>query len=192
MGLFYLAAGLALFFSVHCLQIFYGTRLVLREKLGENAYKGLYSLISAAGLVLISIGFADYRFNDFIAIWTPPIWTRHLALLLNLFATVFIVAAYLPCHMRKALKHPMLVGIKTWAMAHLIANGDLGGMILFGLFLLWAVLVRISLKHRPVENKTVRASWLFDGLAVALGCGLYAVIVFWLHPEIFHIPVWPG
>lgn len=188
----YLAVGLALFFSVHCLQIFHGTRLVLREKLGANTYKGLYSLISLVGLVLISIGFADYRVNDFVAIWTPPVWTRHLALLLNLFAMVCFVAAYMPCHIRKTLKHPMLVGIKTWAVAHLIANGDLGGMVLFSLFLLWAVLVRISIKHRPVDNKPVRASWWFDGLAVGLGCALYGVIVFWLHPEVFHIPVWPS
>lgn len=188
----YLVAGFVLFFSVHSLQIFYGTRLVLREKFGETVYKGLYSLISLAGLVLVSIGFAEYRFNDFVAIWSPPVWTRHLALLLNLFAVVCFVAAYLPCHIRKTLKHPMLVGIKTWAVAHLIANGDLGGMILFGLFLVWAVLVRISIKHRPVDKKPVRASWVFDCLAVGLGGALYVVIVFWLHPEIFHIPVWPS
>lgn len=97
----------------------------------------------------------------------------------------------MPCHIRRVPKHPMLVGVKTWATAHLIANGDLGGMILFGIFLAWAVEVRISIKRRAVDNRPRPASALFDLAAVVVGSTLYAIIVFWVHPDLFNVPVWP-
>lgn len=188
----YFAVGLVLFFSAHSLQITRGFRDSLKSRVGENAYKAVYSLVSLLGLILIGIGFASYRAEGLIPVWSPPIWASHVALLLNWFALVFVVAAYLPCHMRRILKHPMLVGIKIWATAHLLANGDLGGMILFGIFLFWAVAVRISIKHRPVEKKPQNASALFDLVAVVVGTASYVAIVFWIHPDIFNIPVWPG
>lgn len=187
----YFALGLVLFFAMHCMQVAYGVRSSVIERTGENAYKGAYAVISLLGLTLIGVGFAQYRAEGLIPIWSPPLWSSHVALLLNWFALVFVVAAYLPCHIRRVLKHPMLVGVKTWAMAHLIANGDLGGIILFGVFLFWTVAVRISIKRRTVDSKPKTASVLFDLVAVVIGSALYAIIVFWVHPDIFNIPVWP-
>lgn len=187
----YFIPGLVIFFAVHCLQIARATRQALQERLGENIYKALYSVISLVGLVLIAFGFANYRAAGLIPVWYPPFWVSHLALLLNWFAIIFVVSAYLPCHMRKILKHPMLTGIKLWALTHLLTNGDLGGMILFGSFLFWAVAVRINIKRRPVQSAPVKASILFDLVALIVGSAVYAIIVFWLHPDVFNIPVWP-
>jgi uncharacterized membrane protein len=160
--------------------------------MGENPYKAVYSILSLAGLVLIGFGFADYRSDGLIPVWFPPFWMNHMALLLNWFALVFFVAAFLPCYIRRTLQHPMLTGVMVWAMAHLLTNGDVGGMILFGAFLLWAVVVRIDIGFRAVDKKPAKASILFDFLALVIGSVSYAIIVFWLHPHIFYIPVWPG
>jgi len=184
--------GLVLFFSAHGLQIVGRTRLLLLERMGRNLYTIVYSIVSLAGLALIVFGFADYRSGGLIHVWFPPLWIRHMALLVNWFAIVFFVAAYLPCHIRRTLRHPMLTGIMILAITHLLANGDMGGMILFGTFLSWAVAARISIRFRAVYANPVKASMLFDFLALAVGSVAYAIIVFWLHPHIFNIHVWPG
>ena len=119
-------------------------------RLGENGYKVAYSLLSLLGLILIGVGYDRYRESGYIPVWDPPVWTRHLALLLVWLAFVAFVAAYLPGRIKGALKHPMMVGIKVWALAHLLANGDLGSMLLFGSLLAWAVVARISVKRRSV------------------------------------------
>lgn len=188
----YFLVGLLVFFAAHSLQIASGMRQTIVDRMGLSLYRVAYSIVSLVGIALIWFGFAQYRAAGIISLWYPPTWTVHLALLLNFFAIIFCVAAYLPCHMRRVLKHPMLVGVKIWATAHLIANGDLGGIILFGSFLAWAVLVRIGIKRRPVDAKPVNASGSFDLLALVVGCAIYAAVVFWLHPDVFNIPVWPG
>jgi len=181
--------GLVLFFSAHSLQVARKTRASLLKQMGLSRYRTVYSLVSLAGLILIGFGFADYRSNHLTPVWFPPFWTRHMALLLNWFASVLFFAAYLPCYIRRALKHPMLIGVMVLATSHLLANGDVGGMILFGSFLLWAVAVRINIRFRPVEKKPAKASLPFDLLALVIGSVYYAIIVFWLHPDIFNIPV---
>src|SRR3712207_2723514 len=134
-----LILGLVLFLGTHAFTMARGPRASLRARMGEGPYKGVYSLLSLAGIVLISIGYGRYRAAGYIPVWDPPVWTRHLSLLLVWFAFVAFVAAYLPGRIKSTLKHPMLASVKIWALAHLIANGDLGSIILFGSFLVWAV-----------------------------------------------------
>src|SRR4051812_47494400 len=127
-----LVLGLILFLGTHCFSMVRRSRSAVIGRIGEGPFKGLYSLLSLAGIVLISIGFGHYRENGYIPVWDPPVWTRHLALLLVLIAFICFVAAYLPGHIKHRLKHPMLAGVKIWAFAHLLANGDLGSILLFG------------------------------------------------------------
>ena len=117
--------------------------------MGEGGYKIGYSLASAVGLVLIIWGFALYRATGWISVWNPPTALKHITVALMLPAVILVVASYVRGRIYTTLKHPMLTGVKLWAAAHLLANGDLGSIILFGSFLAWAVFDRISLKHRP-------------------------------------------
>ena len=128
-------SGLAVFFAPHVFTAFRGARQDVVARIGENAYKIVYSLISLIGLVLIGYGYARYRATGWIDVWYPPAWTRHVTVALVWPAIIMFVAAYSPGRIKTALKHPMLVGIKLWALAHLISNGDLGSIMLFGSFL---------------------------------------------------------
>jgi uncharacterized membrane protein len=171
-------------------------RAAVIAKTGEGPYKGLYSLLSLAGIILISIGFGQYRQEGYIPVWDAPIWTRHLALLLVWLAFVFFVAAYLPGHIKYRLKHPMLAGVKIWALAHLLANGDLGSILLFGSFLAWAVAARISVKRRDVAAQhggpaAAPAGFRNDMLALVIGTAVYIAFVLWLHPMLIGVPVLP-
>ena len=177
-----LIIGIVVFLGIHLLPTCQGARERLIEKLGENGYKAFFSVASILGFILLVYGFAT---APIILIWTPPIWMRHLAMLLMLPAFIFLVAAYVPGRIKAAVKHPMLAAIKTWALAHLLANGDLAGIILFGSFLAYAVYDRIALKHRqPTEliETPGRGSPRNDFIAVVLGIALYVVFVLWLHP----------
>ncbi len=190
-----LVLGLAIFLGMHSFSMARGSRAALIGRIGEGAYKGLYSLVSLAGIVLISIGYGQYRANGYIPVWEPPVWTRHLALLLVLIAFICFVAAYLPGHIKRRLKHPMLAGVKIWALAHLLANGDLGSILLFGSILAWAVMARISAKRRDVAAQhggtAAPAGIRNDVLAVAIGTAVYLAFVFWLHPLLIGVPVLP-
>lgn len=190
-----LVLGLVLFIGIHSFSMARGPRATLIGTIGEGAYKGLYSLLSLAGIVLISVGYGQYRANGYIPVWDPPVWTQHLALLLVLIALICFVAAYLPGRIKSRLKHPMLAGVKIWAFAHLLANGDLGSILLFGAFLAWAVAARISLKRRDVAAQhggtAAPAGWRNDMLAVAIGTVVYLAFVFWLHPWLIGVSVLP-
>jgi uncharacterized membrane protein len=190
-----LVLGLILFLGMHSFSMARKSRSGLIGRIGEGPYKGLYSLLSLAGIVLISIGYGQYRANGYIPVWDPPVWTRHLSLLLVLIAFICVVAAYLPGHIKHRLKHPMLAGVKIWAFAHLIANGDLGSILLFGSFLVWAVVARISVKRRDVAAQhggtVAPAGWRNDILAVVIGVAVYLAFVFWLHPLLIGVPVLP-
>ncbi len=190
MGLAIMILGLAVFIGGHSFTTQRKPRAELVTRLGEGAYKGIYSIVSLIGLVLIVYGFAQYRATGWIEIWSPPVWTRHLASLLVLFAVICIVAAYSPGHIKRVLKHPMLVGVKLWATAHLIANGDLGSIILFGSILGWAVFDRISLKRRtdPGAPPISVGGWSRDAIAVAGGLVLYLVLGLWFHPYVIGVP----
>ncbi|QRM27210.1 NnrU family protein [Microvirga sp. VF16] len=190
-----LILGLAIFLGIHSFSMARGSRTALIARIGERPYKGLYSLVSLLGIVLIAIGYGQYRAGGYIPVWDPPVWTRHLALLLVWLAFVCIAAAYLPGRIKARLRHPMLAGVKIWALAHLLANGDLGSILLFGSFLVWAVLARINAKRRDIAAQhggtTAPAGWRNDALAVIIGTAVYLAFVFWLHPWLIGVPVLP-
>ena len=148
MGLLVMILGLVLFLGVHTLTTQREARARVIASSGEGGYKIGYALVSLAGLALIVWGFAHYRATGRIEVWHPPTALKHITVALMLPAVILVVAAYIRGRIYTALKHPMLSGVKLWAAAHLLANGDLGGIILFGSFLGWAVFDRISLKRR--------------------------------------------
>jgi uncharacterized membrane protein len=186
-----LIIGMAVFLGVHLLPTLGSVRADLVARLGENAYKALFSLASIAGFVLLVWGFAQ---APVIQVWSPPPWTRFVAIVLMLPAFILLVAAYVPGEIKAKLKHPFLIAIKTWALAHLIANGDLASMILFGSFLAYAVYDRITLKGRqPTGLVEVPGpgSRRNDVIAVLLGAALYLAFLIWLHPLLIGRPVMP-
>ena len=122
-------------------------------------------------------------------VWNPPVGMRHLTLLLMLFAAIAIVAAYVPSHVKAWLKHPMLVGVKTWAVAHLLANGDIASIVLFGAVLAWAVFDRISVKRRNLPPPVAPKNWAGDALVVGGGLVLYLALAYLFHPYVVGVPV---
>ena len=139
MGLAILVVGLVVFLGAHVFVTCRSQRAAVIARIGEGPYKGLFSLVSLVGLILIGYGFAVYRATGWIDVWYPPRWTHYVTQLLMWPASIFVVAAYIRGDIWRTLKHPMLVGVKTWAVAHLISNGDLGSIVLFGALLAWAV-----------------------------------------------------
>lgn len=191
MALATMILGLAIFIGAHVFVTMRARRAAAVARLGEGAYKGLFSIISLVGIILIVYGFAGYRAAGMIPIWSPPTWTRHLAATLVLPAVIFVVAAYIRGDIARVLKHPMLVGVKLWAVAHLLANGDLGGIILFGSILAWAVYDRITLKRRsdPGAPPIPTGGRTNDIIAVVVGIVLYLVLGFWFHPYVIGLRV---
>lgn len=175
-------AGLAIFFGSHLYTaLARGHREALVRKLGAGPYKGLYSLVSIAGFALIIIG---WRSADASLLYTPPEGGRHIAYLLTLFAFILLAAAYAPKgRIAAAIKHPMLAGVKAWAFAHLLVNGEVRSVILFGAFLAYGVIDRIAVKRRG-DNGPAPGPWRNDAIAVAVGAGAWAAVYFYLHPFI--------
>lgn len=191
MGLTTLVLGLIVFFAPHVFVTRRAARARLIARIGEGPYKIGFSVVSAIGIALIAYGFARYRATEWVNIWYPPAWTRHLALQLNWLAAICIAAAYIPGNIKRTLKHPMLVGVKLWALAHLIANGDLGSIILFGSFLAWAVYDRITLKRRTDSGgpAIAQGGWPGDLVAIVVGTVAYIAIVLLVHPILIGAPV---
>ena len=148
MGLLILILGLIVFFGAHTFVTFREARAAAIERLGLTGYRALFALVSLAGLALIVWGFGQYRAHDWIQVWSPPAFMRHITVGLMLFAVILFTAAFIPSHIKAKAKHPMLAGVKTWALAHLLSNGDLGSILLFGSFLAWGVYARIAAKRR--------------------------------------------
>jgi uncharacterized membrane protein len=190
MGLFVLIIGLAVFIAPHVFVTRREARAALVARIGEGPYKGLFSLVSLIGLVLIVWGYGEYRASGWIALWSPPVWMRHLAAVLTWPAIVLIVAAYIPGNIKLRLKHPMLAGVKLWALAHFLANGDLGSIVLFGGILAWAVYDRVSLKRRsdPGAPPIPIGGWRNDVAAVVVGTFVYLALAFWFHPLVIGVP----
>lgn len=188
-----LILGISVFLGVHTFASFRETRAALIERHGLQRYKIAYSLIAAVGLVLIIWGFARYRAEGLIQIWTPPSWTRHLAMPLVWFAFVALASRRAPAsRIRGWLRHPTLVAVKSWALAHLLVNGDLGGMILFGSFLGWAVYDRIAVKRRGDEGAPRLSQFTRgDAIALAAGTAIFAIVLM-LHPWLFGVAVVPA
>jgi uncharacterized membrane protein len=189
--------GLVVFFGVHTLTTQRDARARLIASFGDGGYKIGYSLVAGIGLALIVWGFAHYRSAGMIDVWeglVPAralVILRHITVALMLPAVILVVASYIRGRIYTTLKHPMLAGVKLWAAAHLLANGDLGSIILFGSFLGWAVFDRISLKHRtdsggppiPVGGPTN------DLIAIAVGVVAYLALAFAFHPVVIGVPV---
>ncbi|MCC6532887.1 MAG: NnrU family protein [Burkholderiales bacterium] len=179
-----LIAGLLVFLGAHSLRIVaepWRARQIAR--LGEQRWKGLYSIVSLLGFALIVWGYGMTRAEP-VTLWEPPLWTRHAAALLTAPIFVLIAAAYIPgTRIKAALGHPMLVGVKLWALAHLISNGRLGDVLLFGAFLVWAVFdfKAARARDRAAGTRYPSASLARDAVAVAIGLALWAAFAFHLH-----------
>jgi uncharacterized membrane protein len=188
----WLILGLVIFLGVHSVSI---VAPAARERwlaqMGEGGWKGLYSLLSFVGLALIIWGYGQARLDP-VQLYTPPTALRHLSALLMLPVFPLLLAPYLPGRIKTLTRHPMLVATKLWALAHLLANGTLADVLLFGGFLAWAVADRISVKRRERAGlvRTVPglpASGLNDVIAIVAGLGLYLLFVFWAHAWLFGV-----
>jgi len=181
-----LVVGLILFLGVHLVPTSPELRDGLKERIGEVPYKAIFSLLSLVGLVVIVLGYHKLQLHPGKnpILWDPPTWTRHIAVALMLPAMILLVASVIPSRIRTAVRHPMLIAIKTWAFAHLIANGDRGALLLFGSFLAFAVYDRISVKKRgaqgPLGNATP-SSAINDVIVVVVGVALYAALLYGGH-----------
>jgi uncharacterized membrane protein len=179
-----LVLGVVLFLGVHSLRVFADDwRGSLIARRGEGAYKGLYSLASIVGFALIIWGYGLARTAP-VDLWMPPVWTRHLSALLTIPAFVLLAAAYVPgTRIKAAVGHPMVLGVKVWAFAHLIANGRLADVVLFGGFLAWAVVLYIASRRRDRRTGTryVAGPASRDMIAIAAGLVAWAAFAFWLH-----------
>jgi uncharacterized membrane protein len=186
-----LVLGLVLFFAAHVFVTLRTARAAMIKQTGEFPYKGVMALVSLVGLILIFYGFGQYRATQWVEVWSPPRWTFYITQILMWPASIAVVAAYSRGNIWRTLKHPMLVGVKTWAVAHLISNGDLGSIVLFGSFLAWAVYDRITLKRRadlgapPIPVGGHR----HDVIALVVGTVLYLALGFIFHPLVVGIPV---
>ena len=185
-----LIIGLLLFFAAHSVSIVnVSWRDRVAARLGIMTWQGLYALVAMAGLLLIIWGYGLAR-QDPVVLYLPPVWLPQGATLLQIFVFPLLLATYLPGRIQTATKHPMLVATKLWALAHLLANGTLADVLLFGSFLVWAVADRISLKRRtPPPVSTLPPSPMNDGLVIVLGLALYVAFVFWGHGWLIGVPL---
>lgn len=179
-----LVIGRALFLGSHSIRIFAdGWRSAMMARVGERGWKAGFALVSLVGFYLIVVGYADARLTPTV-LWPSPIWTRHLTALLTVPAFVLAAAAYVPRnHFRRAIGHPLLAGTKTWALAHLLANGTLADLLLFGSFLVWALLAFRNSRRRDRAERRTYATGTLAGTSIALmlGLGLWALFAFKLH-----------
>jgi uncharacterized membrane protein len=180
----YLILGLVIFLGVHSVRIVADDlRTLTRQRLGALPWKALYSVASVLGLGLIVWGFGLVRQQP-VQLWSPPAGMRHLASLLNMIAFVLLVAAYVPGNLIKSrLHHPMVLAVKVWALAHLLANGNLGHVVLFGAFLLWAVFDFRAARQRDrlAGARYPRGTTGATGITVAIGVGTWIAFALWLH-----------
>lgn len=188
--------GLAIFFLIHLLPTAPDVRRSLVDRLGEGPYKIAFSVVAAVGLALIIHGYGKLYATPGKnpEIWSPPHAMRHVAMLLMVLSFVLLAAAYIPSRIRTATKHPMLAAVKLWALAHLLVNGDLASIVLFGSFLAWAVYDRISVKQRAALGPLgTRSGGLGGDIAVVVvGAGLYVAMLLWGHARLIGVPLVPG
>ena len=180
-----LLIGLIIFFGIHTVPALPRLRAKLAEAMGENKYKGLFSLVSLAGLILMGLGLAR---AEFIEVWQPLDSARPLAIALMPVALTLFFAANFPCHLRQKLRHPMMIGIMMWALMHLMANGDLASVVLFGSFALYSVSSMASAHARGKVPSTKPVAVKFDLIALALGIGAYGLVL-WSHEMLFGVAV---
>lgn len=191
-----LAVGLVLFLGIHVVPTSPDLRNGLVERFGANAYKVIFAVLSFAGLLLIIYGYHKLQVNPGknVVFGEPPVWLNHVSWLLMLPAMIALVAAYVPSRIRTALKHPMLLAIKIWALAHLLVNWDLASLLLFGSFLAYGVYDRISVKKRgalgPLGAK--QGGLVGDLVVLGVGVGLYAFMLHAGHAWLIGVPLLPA
>ncbi len=188
-------AGLVIFYGVH---VFSAIRSRapgkdLRTRMGYGPFMGLYSVLSLIGFILIIYGYGATRGLGLL--YNPPTWLAHINLVLTIPALILLVASQLPAgYIKKASKHPMLLAVKLWALGHLLANGEINSVILFGSFLAYAVFDRIMVKRRgdngPGPETTLNP--MMDVISVGAGAIVWAAIALWLHPILFGVVAIPG
>jgi len=186
----YLILGLVFFLGVHSVRVVANDwRSAQIARLGEGPWKGIYSLASLVGFALIIWGYGQAQLNP-VVLWNPPVWAGYLAAPLTLLAFVLVTAAYVPGTRIKAwLGSPMVLGVKLWAFAHLIANGTLAAVALFGSFLVWAVVVFASERRRDRAAGVVypEGSLARDAVATVIGVAAWVLFAFWLHGWLFRV-----
>lgn len=194
--MFILILGLAIFMLTHSLSAFPKWHAAFIQYTGDKYHKRYLSAGAVIGLALIVYGFGAYRASGYIPVWDPPVWTRHVSATLMLFSFILLVAAFIPSWIKTKAKHPMLAAVKIWALSHLIANGDLGSIILFGTFLAWAVVMRTSLKRRSpllmlasVPEATEPTFGKNDALVIVIGVLSYAVFAVMLHKWLIGVSI---
>lgn len=174
-----LLLGIVLFIASHSIGMVPSLRTNLKTSMGDNGYRAFYSVFSIIGLVVLVYGYGQYRATGWVDVWTPPAGMRHLNLVFMLVSFIALAASLAPRgHIKARLKHPMLVGVKAWAFGHLLANGDLGSILMFSAILAWAVVNRISYKWRPGEGiQTGEIKVVGDVLAVVIGLIAYGAML---------------
>lgn len=189
----FLIIGLVLFLGIHSVSIVAeGWRDSTMQRVGEGAWKGIYSLVSLAGFGLIVWGYGEARLDP-VLLYAPPAWLRHVGMLVLLPVFPLLVAVYFPGRIKRVAKHPMLLATKLWALAHLLMNGMLADVLLFGGFLIWAIADRISMKRRTQRPlPSLPESKINDVIVFVVGIGIYFVFVKWLHTVLIGIPIMPG
>ena len=182
--------GLILFFAVHSISIVNDSwRNAMAQRLGERPWRVLHGLASLVGLVLLIWGYGIAR-NVPVTLYTAPDWLRHVNYLLMLFVFPLLLAVFLPGRIKTAMKYPAFAAVKIWAFAHLLVNGALADVLLFGCFLTWAVAGRISMKHRqPRPVPGFPETTANDLIAIAAGLGIYALFLFILHSRLIGVPL---
>jgi len=185
-----LILGIILFLGLHLVRVVApGLRSSMIARLGEGGWKGAYSIASIVALIILIYGFGQAR--DMTPIWTPPFWMSHITILLMLFALICLVASLLPAgHIAVRTKHPMVLSVKIWALAHLLSNGDGAAILLFAAFLAWGVILRISLKRRERAGEIILRPFVsakYDLYAIVIGVIVWALIIWKLHAWIIGV-----
>jgi uncharacterized membrane protein len=190
MGLLIMVAGLVLFLGMHATRIPDDQRRSgMIARLGKNRYRTIYTAVSIVGFVLLVYGYGQARLDP-VFVWSPPAATRHIAALLMLFSMILLAASFVPSnHIKTKLQHPMTLSVKVWALAHLIANGTLADMVLFGSFLVWAVLVFKSARKRAVPMTFSGEGPSKVGTLMTVVVGVLAWLIFaaWLHVQLIGV-----
>jgi uncharacterized membrane protein len=190
-----LVTGLTLFFAAHLIPTVPELRTRVVSVIGSRPYSGLLALFSLAALLLIVLGYGHMEGlgRGDPQLWVPPSWTRHVTMMLMVPALILLVAAYVPSRIRTAVRHPMLTAVMLWAFGHLLANGDLASVLLFGSFLAYAVYDIVSASQRAEFGPMGRAQGgaVQDVAAIVGGLALYALLLFWGHQKLTGVPLLP-
>jgi len=189
MGLLILILGLIAFLGAHTFVTARTARASAMARLGK-AYWLAFAITSLIGVILIAWGFSIYRQTGWINVWSPPAFMRHITVGLMLIASLLLAAYWIPSHIKARVQHPLLAATKTWSFAHLLANGDLGSIILFGTLLAWAVYAFVRAKHRKdVVLPSAPLGWTNDLFVVVVGVALFLALGYLFHPYVIGVPV---